>query len=258
MDNSATPKSKAIRQKIVSKPAPLSAALTFDHQPLAVPFLGVKTLQWTLTDILLDLDKKTLIRSRWNMKERPQAGQFIEEITNLLVNNHITSFPAVYGYFSCRRQGRKRLLLNTTTGDVFLDFPRRKKISLAEYFRKNGDLVPFFIVSCGPDISLLEKKLFAADQYQLYMLLHGFGVQLAESLAAKMHQHIRLELGLPGKQGKRFSPGYPAWPDLADQQKLVRLLAAEQIGISLSEKFQLIPELSVSAMVVCHPQAEYF
>ena len=128
---------------------------------------------------------------------------------------------------------------------------------MADYFREDGDVAPFFIVSCGSGISLLEKKLFAADQYQLYMLLHGFGVQLAESLAAKTHQHIRLELGLPEKQGKRFSPGYPAWPELADQQKLVQLLNAEKIGVSLSEKFQLLPELSVSAMVVCHPQAEY-
>jgi 5-methyltetrahydrofolate--homocysteine methyltransferase len=36
------------------------------------------------------------------------------------------------------------------------------------------------------------------------------------------------------------------------------LLNAGKIGVSLSEKFQLIPELSVSAMIVCHPQAVYF
>jgi 5-methyltetrahydrofolate--homocysteine methyltransferase len=176
----------------------------------------------------------------------------------LLFADQITSFHAVYGYFACRRQGRNRLLLDTAAGDVLLEFPRRKKTSLADYFRKKGDVATFFIVSCGPEISLLEKKLFAADQYQLYMLLHGFGVQLAETLAAKMHQHIRLELGLAHRQGKRFSPGYPTWPDLAEQQKLARLLAADTIGVTVSEAFQLIPELSVSAMVVCHPQAEYF
>ena len=114
-----------------------------------------------------------------------------------------------------------------------------------------------FIVSCGAAISSLEKELFAADQYNRTLLLHGFAVQLAEGLAAKMHQRIRQELGLSDKLGKRFSPGYPAWPDLADQQKLVRLLEAGKIGVGLSETFQLIPELSVSALVVCHPQAEY-
>jgi 5-methyltetrahydrofolate--homocysteine methyltransferase len=258
MDNSATPIPKASRQKTAAKPARVSGALTFSHRPLEIPFPGVKILQWTLADILSDLDKKTLIRSRWHIKEGPPAGQFIQAIIHLLVENHVTSFHAVYGYFACRPQGPERLLLNTTAGDVFLDFPRYKKISLAEYFRESGDWAPFFIASCGPDISLLEKKLFAADQYQLYMLLHGFGVQMAESLAAKTHQHIRRELGLPEKQGKRFSPGYPAWPELADQQKLVSLLAADKIGVTVNEGFQLLPELSVSAMVVCHPQAEYF
>jgi 5-methyltetrahydrofolate--homocysteine methyltransferase len=258
MDSSTAGKAKALRQKITIKPAKVSGDVTFDHQPLPIPFLGVKTLQWTLSEILPDLDKKTLVKSRWHMQEGSQAGRFIEEITNLLLDNRVNNFPVVYGYFACRRQGPKRLLLNTSAGDVFLDFPRRKKISLAEYFRENSDLAPFFIATCGPDISLLEKKLFTADQYQLYMLLHGFGVQLAESLAVKTHQHIRHELGLPEKQGKRFSPGYPAWPDLADQQKLVHMLAADKIGVSVNEGCQLLPELSISAMVVCHPRAEYF
>jgi 5-methyltetrahydrofolate--homocysteine methyltransferase len=73
-----------------------------------------------------------------------------------------------------------------------------------------------------------------------------------------MHGHIRRELGLGEKGGIRFSPGYPAWPELADQRKLVRLLHAGRIGVSLSETCQLLPELSVSALVVAHPQAAYF
>jgi 5-methyltetrahydrofolate--homocysteine methyltransferase len=158
MEGSATPKTKAIRQKKVTKPAPLRGALTFNHQPITAPFLGVKTLQWTLTEILPDLDKKMLIRSRWNMKEGQQAGQFVKEITNLLIDNHITSFPAVYGYFACHRQGRKRLLLSTTTGDVFLDFPCRKKISLAEYFCENGDVAPFLLSVAGQTSPSLKRN----------------------------------------------------------------------------------------------------
>ncbi len=70
-------------------------------------------------------------------------------------------------------------------------------------------MAPFFIVTCGTAIAALEKELFAADHYSRYLLVHGFGVQLAESLAAKMHDHIRRELGLGEERGKRFSPGYP-------------------------------------------------
>ncbi len=258
MDGGASPQAQKVRPQKASRPSSRTVPLAFDHPPVAAPFLGVKTMSWTLDDALQDLDKKVMIQSRWHMKEGEPAGQFCEKIIRLLVENNHTRFSGVYGYFSCRRQGTKRLLVETAQGGVSLSFPRRKKTSLADYFRASGDVVPFFIVSCGSGIPALEKELFASDQYQLYMLLHGFGVQLAETLAANMHQRIRCELGLAKKQGKRFSPGYPAWPELGDQEKLVRLLGAERIGVSLSQSFQLLPELSVSAMVISHPQAAYF
>jgi len=255
MAGAAVPAPEPVRK---TKAPAAAAAVSFSLPPLIAPFSGARTLHWTLEEILPWLDKRVLIRSRWRMKEGTKAEQFFAENLSLLQDKKITGFSAVYGYFPCRRQGKNSLLLSAGSEDLVLDFPRRKKISLTDYFRKKGDLAPFFIVTCGAAISLLEKELFAADQYRRYLLLHGFGVQLAESMAAKMHQHIRLELGLDEKQGKRFSPGYPAWPELADQRKLVNLLHAEKIGVSLSENYQLIPELSVSAMVICNPQAGYF
>lgn len=255
MTGTAVPAPEPVRKK---KAAAVAAAVSFSQSPLSAPFSGMRTLHWTLEEILPWLDKRLLIGSRWRMKEGAKAEQFFAETISLLQEKKITGFSAVYGYFACRRQGKNSLLLSSGGESMVLDFPRRNRISLADYFRKQDDLAPFFIVSCGAAISLLEKELFASDQYRRYMLLHGLGVQLAESLAAKMHQHIRLELHLDAKQGKRFSPGYPAWPELADQKTLVQLLNAGKIGVCLSEKFQLIPELSVSAMVVCHPQAEYF
>jgi len=255
MSGAAVPGLEPVRKK---KAATAAAAVSFSQPPLSAPFLGTRTLHWALEEILPWLDKRLLIGSRWRMKEGAKAEQFFAETISLLQEKKITGFSAVYGYFACRRRGKNSLLLSNGDKSTVLDFPRRNTISLADYFRKNGDLAPFFIVTCGAAISLLEKELFAANQYSRYLLLHGLGVQLAESLAAKMHQHIRLELHLDEKQGKRFSPGYPAWPELADQKTLVQLLNAGKIGVCLSEKFQLIPELSVSAMVVSHPQAEYF
>ncbi len=89
-------------------------------------------------------------------------------------------------------------------------------MSLADYFSPKGDVAPLFIVTCGRRLAALEKELFASDRYSRYLLLHGFGVELAEALAAAMHEHIRRELGLDPGQGKRFSPGLsrpgPTWP----------------------------------------------
>ena len=66
------------------------------------------------------------------------------------------------------------------------------------------------------------------------------------------------ELFKQGYRGSRFSFGYPACPNLADQEILLRLLGAEKIGIEMSEEFQLWPEQSTSALVCHHPAAKYF
>jgi len=226
--------------------------------PPAAPFLGERTVQWTLEEILPLMNKRTLAKTRWRMREGAAAERFFVEILGLLRERGIDRFAAAYGYFPCRRQGKSGLSLRSGGEEFVLDFPRQNKISLADYFRIGDDVAPLFIVTCGESLASLEKELFAADEYSRYLLLHGFGVELAEGLAARMQQRIQLELGLGRKRGKRFSPGFPAWPDLADQAKIVRMLRAGAIGISLTEKHQLVPELSVSAMVVCHPQARYF
>ena len=54
--------------------------------------------------------------------------------------------------------------------------------------------------------------------------MHGLGVSAAEGLAEWHHQRIREELGLEAERGKRYSFGYSACPDLADQAKVFKLL----------------------------------
>ena len=86
-----------------------------------------------------------------------------------------------------------------------------------------------------------------------------------------MHKRIRHELGFgaedaedakkifqQGYRGTRYSFGYPACPNLEDQEQLMELLNPERIGVTLTEEFQLEPEQSTSAIVVPHPEAKYF
>jgi 5-methyltetrahydrofolate--homocysteine methyltransferase len=85
------------------------------------------------------------------------------------------------------------------------------------------------------------------------------------------HARVRSELGYSaddaadlgalldqGYRGSRYSFGYPACPNVEDQDKLMDLLRPERIGVELSEEFQLHPEQSTSAMIVHHPEAKYF
>jgi len=108
--------------------------------------------------------------------------------------------------------------------------------------------------------------------------VHGLSVQLTEALAEYWHRRVRSELVLPGGSGTvadsdpadlagllrteyrgcRYAFGYPACPDLEDRAKVVELLGADRIGVTLSEEFQLHPEQSTDALITHHPEANYF
>ncbi len=72
--------------------------------------------------------------------------------------------------------------------------------------------------------------------YTRGLFLHGLAVEAAEALAEHWHRVVRRELGVPDGQGKRYSPGYPSWPELEDQRQLWKLLDPERtIGVALTE-----------------------
>ncbi|MGD9561404.1 MAG: homocysteine S-methyltransferase family protein [Pyrinomonadaceae bacterium] len=133
------------------------------------------------------------------------------------------------------------------------------------------DVVAFQLVTMGRRASEHSAKLFKADNYQEYLLFHGLSVESAEALAELWHKRVREELGIAGSdapelaklfhqgyQGSRYSFGYPACPNIADQTKLFELLQPERIGVELTDEFMLDPEQSTSAIIVHHPEAKYF
>jgi len=133
------------------------------------------------------------------------------------------------------------------------------------------DVLGLQIVTMGQRASDVAREWFKDDRYQDYLYLHGLGVEMAEALAEYVHKRIRGELGFShedsrdldemlsqGYRGSRYSFGYPACPNLEDQEQLLRLLKATEIGVDLSDEHQLHPEQSTSAIVLHHPQAKYF
>ncbi len=156
--------------------------------------------------------------------------------------------------------------------------PRQRKAEgfcISDFLRDidddERDVLGLQVVTVGQRASEVAREWFAADRYQDYVRLHGLGVELAEAMAEYVHARIRAELGFghedaremrevlkQGYRGSRYSFGYPACPNLADQARLLELLGAPRIGIELGEEDQLWPEQSTSAIVVHHPQARYF
>jgi 5-methyltetrahydrofolate--homocysteine methyltransferase len=121
------------------------------------------------------------------------------------------------------------------------------------------DVVALQVVTVGQEASDRFDRLQAANDYSEGYFTHGLAVQTAEAAAEYLHRHIRRELGLTASQGKRYSWGYPAIPELEHHRKVFDLLPAEkELGMSLTAAFQLVPEQSTAAIILHHPQAKYF
>jgi 5-methyltetrahydrofolate--homocysteine methyltransferase len=111
----------------------------------------------------------------------------------------------------------------------------------------------------GDRASQETERLQAAGEFTEGYFLHGLSVQMAEAMADYVNEQVRRDLKLAPEQGKRYSWGYAAIPELADHERVFRLLGVpEAIGVTLTESYQLVPEQSTAAIVVPHPDAVYF
>jgi 5-methyltetrahydrofolate--homocysteine methyltransferase len=161
---------------------------------------------------------------------------------------------------------------------VRFNFPRQQKdryLSIPDFFRPaesgEADYAGLTVVTMGQDATVHERELFAEDRYQEYLLAHGLSIETTEALMELWHLRMRDEWGFVDEdgptvqglfrqkyRGSRYSWGYPACPDLEDQEKLVDLLEPERIGVTLTEEFMFDPEQTTAAIVVPHPEAKYF
>ena len=238
--------------------------------------------QMPLEIIFRHLFKNELFRLSWGAKnahgeewERLEAG-FEERLAKMqrqALREGWLKPQAVYGYWPAQSEGDDLIvydpasLASAAPAEIArFNFPRQPfgdALCLADYFAPAGsdmmDVVALQVVTVGQEATRRFDRLQAAGDYSEAYFTHGLAVQTAEATAEYLHRHIRRELGLPEGQGKRYSWGYPAIPELEDHQKAFSLLPAEaELGMSLTEACQLVPEQSTAAIIVHHPAAKYF
>jgi 5-methyltetrahydrofolate--homocysteine methyltransferase len=203
-----------------------------------------------------------------------------------VVSENLLHPQVVYGYFPCLSEGNSLHLYHPQrvgTGSelkpvVTFNFPRQRslrRLCIADFFapKEQGkiDVFPMQAVTVGEAATTFAKGLFEANQYTDYLYFHGLAVQMVEALAEWTHARIRRELGFGDSdpsnirdilaqryQGSRYSFGYPACPNIADQYKQLDLLQADRIGLYMDESEQIYPEQSTTAIVAYHPTAKYF
>jgi 5-methyltetrahydrofolate--homocysteine methyltransferase len=254
-------------------------------QPVVLPegaTFGPKVVRSMPLEIIFQqLNINELYRLSWGAKnthgaewEQLKAGfdARLEKMKHTALKEGWLKPQAVYGFFPCQADGDALIIYSPLSQAGLkeeltrLNFPRQPyddHLCLADYFAplESGqmDVVAFQVITVGLAATAKFDALQAASDYSEAYFLHGLAVQTAEATAEYLHQHIRRELGIPEGQGKRYSWGYPAVPDLEDHRKVFDLLPAEkELGMSLTSAFQLVPEQSTAAIVIHHPQAKYY
>ena len=182
---------------------------------------------------------------------------------------------AVWQWFRAAADGQQMHLYRPGEAQptVSWTLPRARGggVTLPDYLHPDGDHVALFAVSAGEGISAWSAEFKEAGAFLKSHAVQALALETAEALAEWLHGRIRATWGFPDEpglsmldrfkaryRGKRYSPGYPACPDLEMQRGIWTLLQPEGLGIALTEGDMMDPEASVSAIVMHHPEAKYF
>ncbi|MER2192336.1 MAG: methionine synthase [Solibacillus sp.] len=220
-----------------------------------------------------------------NLDELLAAGDKRAEQLTELVNEYLTSDlltpSGMYQFYPAQADGDDVVVYSPEDAKTEIQrftFPRQQVapfMCLADFLRPvdsgEMDYIALMVVTAGHGVRAKAIELKEAGKFLESHALQATALELAEGFAERIHQEIRDQWGYPDAtdftmrdrfaakyQGQRFSFGYPACPNLEDQEKLFAVLKPEDIGVQLTEGFMMEPEASVSAIVFAHPNARYF
>ncbi|GFO68282.1 methionine synthase [Geomonas limicola] len=211
------------------------------------------------------------------VKLHGQVNRMLEKIEQ----NGLVRPQALYRFYPASGEGDDLILYDPEGSGAEImrfSFPRQaggERLCLADFARpkSSGELdnVALFTVTCGLGVRQESERLKQAGEYLECHLLQALALELAEATAEWLHRRLRDAWGIVDDpsltmkgilnadyQGIRVSFGYPACPELADQEKLFALLDPSRIGVALTEGYMMDPEASVSALVFHHPEGRYF
>ncbi len=277
------------RERKRLKPGRKDMELDRDVPVPAAPFLGPRhTAGIAVQDIFPYVNAQALFRGRWGYRRAKMSKDeydelietkvrpLYEDLKQRSVSDALVQPRVAYGYFPCFSVGDS-VVVEWEGKQWTFPFPRRQEpphLCIADYFKtreQGGDVAAFFVATIGERVGEATHELYAADRYHDYLMLHGFSVEVTDALAEYWHAVMRREWGIADTEpdslagyvvqeyrGSRYGFGYPACPDLDAHVPVFALLRPEQIGVTLTETMEMVPEQTTSAIIAHHPQAKYF
>jgi 5-methyltetrahydrofolate--homocysteine methyltransferase len=271
--------------------------LDFAAEPPPRPeFLGRRVLDVPLAEIVPYIDW-TFFFTAWQLKgrfpailEHPKYGAAARELHEhgqamlaRMVDEGMVGARAVYGFWPAARQGDDIVVYDEARTSERLRLPMLRQqqrsgegphLCLSDWLAPVGgppDHIGAFAVTAGLGADEAARRFEAAGDDYSAIMVKALADRLAEALAELLHQRARRQWGYGADEqlsledlvaeryrGIRPAFGYPACPDHTEKGKLFELLAAQELGIGLTEHFAMTPAASVSGIYLAHPQARYF
>lgn len=246
-------------------------------------------LRFTLGELVPLLDRPTIIeaRLRFGRADRTRGERLLDEALSLAAasaasEGYEPGAEASYSWFAVRAAPGEAIefhpgsaadtgVADTGVADtgaggrgpiVSFAFPREpdgKRRSLYDYYLSLSQ-APAFCVTLGAWAEAALHRAKETGDGGLYLATHAVLAGLAEAAAELMHRRLADEAMRRGlaSSGKRYSFGYPACPGVERNAELLAALGAGEIGLKATQSGQLVPEFSVSALVIPLNEAEYF
>src|SRR5207247_462235 len=197
---------------------------------------------------LLGGDARRPRRARARRAGRPRGGDPVERPKHDAVTERLLRAHGVYRWYRARAAGDAVIVFDRAGRELArFEFPRQtdgERLCLADYVRDDvDDSIALFAVTCGEGVRELAARWKDRGEYVRSHALGALAIECAEAFAEMLHARLRTLWGFPDPpdlaiseklkgryRGIRVSFGYPACPNLADQQTLFRLLAPATIG----------------------------
>ncbi|HRK56859.1 MAG TPA: vitamin B12 dependent-methionine synthase activation domain-containing protein, partial [Burkholderiaceae bacterium] len=172
----------------------------------------------------------------------------------------------LFTWYGLRQQTQKPVIDGVPNPNRCLsDFVAPKGSGIADY-------IGLFAVTSGIGVDERVARFNAQHDDYSAIMLRALADRMAEAFAELMHERVRKDLwGYDADEqlsnealikeryrGIRPAPGYPACPEHAVKAELFETLAAQSVGITLTENYAMHPASSVSGFYFSHPQARYF
>lgn len=111
---------------------------------------------------------------------------------------------------------------------------------------KNADKVALSICTIGPGVESESTRLMKKNEMLRGLVVDALGSEAAEEAAEQVDKILckkarKMDLW----PSRRFSPGYKNW-DIKEQKYIFQILPVEDIGVTLTKSYMMVPRKSVS------------